>query len=46
MTTSPRMKAIPLVAALAFCGFSAPTLADPVKVVAAENAASPDPGGR
>jgi zinc/manganese transport system substrate-binding protein len=30
-------KALPLVAALALCAFSAPALADPVKVVAAEN---------
>ncbi len=37
MTTNATMKAIPLVAALAFCAFSAPALADPVKVVAAEN---------
>jgi zinc/manganese transport system substrate-binding protein len=30
-------KALPLVAAVAFCAFGAPALADPVKVVAAEN---------
>jgi len=37
MTTNPMTKALPLVAALALCAFSAPALADPVKVVAAEN---------
>jgi zinc/manganese transport system substrate-binding protein len=37
MTTNLGMKAVPLVAALAFCAFSAPALADPIKVVAAEN---------
>ena len=37
MTTNPMTKALPLVAAVAFCAFSAPALADPVKVVAAEN---------
>ena len=36
MTTN-LMKALPLAAAVAFCAFSAPALADPVKVVAAEN---------
>ena len=30
-------KALPLVAAIAFCALGAPALADPVKVVAAEN---------
>jgi zinc/manganese transport system substrate-binding protein len=34
---NPMTKARPLAAALAFCAFSAPALADPVKVVAAEN---------
>src|SRR5271157_664814 len=37
MAINPMTKAIPLVVALAFCTFSAPALADPVKVVAAEN---------
>src|SRR5208283_3733653 len=37
MTTNATMKALPFVAAVAFCAFSAPALADPVKVVAAEN---------
>ena len=37
MTASPITKALPFVAAVAFCAFSAPALADPVKVVAAEN---------
>jgi zinc/manganese transport system substrate-binding protein len=37
MTANPMTKALPLVAALALCAFSAPALADPVKVVAAEN---------
>jgi zinc/manganese transport system substrate-binding protein len=37
MTANPITKALPLVAAVAFCAFSAPALADPVKVVAAEN---------
>jgi zinc/manganese transport system substrate-binding protein len=37
MTTNLMTKALPLVAAVAFCAFSTPALADPVKVVAAEN---------
>ncbi len=37
MTTNLMTKALPLAAAVAFCAFSAPALADPVKVVAAEN---------
>jgi zinc/manganese transport system substrate-binding protein len=37
MTANPITKALPLVAAVAFCAFSTPALADPVKVVAAEN---------
>jgi zinc/manganese transport system substrate-binding protein len=37
MTTNLMKKALPLVAAVAFCAFSPPALADPVKVVAAEN---------
>jgi zinc/manganese transport system substrate-binding protein len=37
MTANPMTKALPLVAALALCALSAPALADPVKVVAAEN---------
>jgi zinc/manganese transport system substrate-binding protein len=35
--TNPMTRALPLVAAIAFCGLAAPALADPVKVVAAEN---------
>ena len=37
MTTNLVTKALPLAAAVAFCALSAPALADPVKVVAAEN---------
>src|SRR5271157_232089 len=37
MTASPITKALPFVAAVALCAFIAPALADPVKVVAAEN---------
>jgi zinc/manganese transport system substrate-binding protein len=37
MTMNPITKALPLVAAVAFCTFAAPALADPVKVVAVEN---------
>jgi zinc/manganese transport system substrate-binding protein len=37
MTANPISKALPFVAAVAFCALSAPALADPVKVVAAEN---------
>ena len=37
MTANPITKALPLVAAVALFAFAAPALADPVKVVAAEN---------
>ncbi len=37
MTPDPITKALRFVAAVAFCAFSASALADPVKVVAAEN---------
>ena len=37
MTTNLMTKALPLVAAVAFCALGASALADPVKVVAAEN---------
>ena len=37
MTTNLMTKALPLVAAVAFCALSAPAFADTVKVVAAEN---------
>ncbi len=37
MTANPFAQALPIVAAVAFCAFAAPAVADPVKVVAAEN---------